>query len=84
MKPRGSADVETLKEVFGEKIITLEEDNRSLQLERDGLRQKIARLEAYGDPTIKDKTMNAERPEDTEAGDCDLHYHAVMNLFLTH
>lgn len=69
MKPLGSPDVEALKEVFGQKIIALEDERRLLQLERDGLIHKIARLEAYDNPLIKDQTMNAERPEDTEA-DC--------------
>ncbi|GJX00927.1 hypothetical protein Tco_0184840 [Tanacetum coccineum] len=66
------SDVEALKEVFGQKIIALEEENRSLQLEKECLRHKIARLEAYGNPAIKDQTMNAERPEDTESGDVQL------------
>nr|GEV82335.1 kinesin-like protein KIN-4A [Tanacetum cinerariifolium] len=80
MKVVGSPDVEALKEIFGQKIIALEEENRSLQLERDGLRHKIAQLEAYGNPTIKDQTMNAERPEDTEADLERKHEHEIEVL----
>ncbi|KAI3669796.1 hypothetical protein L6452_41208 [Arctium lappa] len=66
MKLLGSPDVEALKQRFGKKIIELEEGKRLLQLERDGMRAEIARLEALGEPTEKEQTMNAETLEEIE------------------
>lgn len=83
MKLIGSADAEALKQLFGEKIKALEEDKRILQLEKRGLLDEIARLESLGEPIIKDKAMNAENSEANEAGDCDPHCHAAMDLILT-
>ncbi|XP_076923415.1 kinesin-like protein KIN-4A [Bidens hawaiensis] len=65
----GSADVEALKQRFGEKIKALEEDKRILQLERSGLLDEVARLESLGEPIIKEKAMNAENSEANEAGE---------------
>ncbi|KAJ0653970.1 putative plus-end-directed kinesin ATPase [Helianthus annuus] len=63
MKLRGSPDVEARERQSREKIIALEEDKRSLQIERDRLREEIARLEA-----AEVQTMNAQNPEaDLEA-----------------
>ncbi|KAM0003775.1 putative plus-end-directed kinesin ATPase [Helianthus debilis subsp. tardiflorus] len=63
MKLRGSPDVEACERQSREKIIALEEDKRSLQMERDRLREEIARLEA-----AEVQTMNAQNPEaDLEA-----------------
>uniref|UniRef100_A0A251SC82 Kinesin-like protein n=1 Tax=Helianthus annuus TaxID=4232 RepID=A0A251SC82_HELAN len=58
MKLRGSPDVEARERQSREKIIALEEDKRSLQIERDRLREEIARLEA-----AEVQTMNAQNPE---------------------
>ncbi|KAJ9562357.1 hypothetical protein OSB04_007517 [Centaurea solstitialis] len=66
MKLLGSPDVEALKQRFGRKIMELEEGKRLLQLERDGLRAEIARLEDMGGPTEKEQTMNAEKLEEIE------------------
>lgn len=79
----GSLDVEALKQRFGEKIKALEEDKRLLQLERGSLLDQIAHLESLSEPTIKEKAMNADNLEAIEAGDCDPHYHAALELFLT-
>ncbi|GJT35481.1 hypothetical protein Tco_0925900 [Tanacetum coccineum] len=46
MKVVRSPNVEALKEVFGQKVIPLEDEKRSSQLERDGMRHKIIRLGA--------------------------------------
>ncbi|KAJ0452730.1 putative plus-end-directed kinesin ATPase [Helianthus annuus] len=61
MKLRGSPDVEARERQSREKIIALEEDKRSLQIERDRLREEIARLEA-----AEVQTMNAQNPEITD------------------
>ncbi|XP_071713247.1 kinesin-like protein KIN-4A [Rutidosis leptorrhynchoides] len=67
-KTTRSSEVESLKQRFGEKFIALEEDKRLLQLERDGLRDEITHLEAFGQPTAKEQAMNEEKAEAIEAG----------------
>ncbi|KAI3760939.1 hypothetical protein L1987_51343 [Smallanthus sonchifolius] len=69
MKLFGSREVEALKQQSREIIIALEEDKRLLQMERDGLQDDIARLEAaLGESTAKVQTMNAQNTEaDLEA-----------------
>ncbi|KAI3777124.1 hypothetical protein L1987_46918 [Smallanthus sonchifolius] len=69
MKLLGSREVEALNQQSRAIIKALEEDKRLLQMERDGLQDEIARLEAaLGESTAKVQTMNAQNTEaDLEA-----------------
>lgn len=84
MKFLGS-ELEAHKQQSWEKITALEEEKRLLQRERDGLQDEITRLEAKAlrESTANVQTMNVQNPEATEAGDCDPHYYAALDLFST-
>nr|XP_043615607.1 kinesin-like protein KIN-4A [Erigeron canadensis] len=80
MKLIGSPDMEALKQQFLEKIISLEEDNKLLLLERDGMRDEISHLEALGETATTEQTMNEEKSEAFEADLERKHEHEIEVL----